>query len=856
LGVHQFTTNITGLQAGVYKWSITATGAYRSNSATDPTKVSNDDTRFLFWGPRGVAVDNSFESPFFGRIYAAEGAGGTVSEGSPNPTRTTTRGIYILNSALTDTTQQGSTAHSGNINWAAPAGLYRVSVAPDGKVYMADNSIDHAGVWIMDPANPSATFTPVFTPGTSDLTVHGRIPHCYVDGIEENTKLFTFDAGNNTTGNINRYDIGNATLPWTTAPSAVIYDDAANGNLQQNMNSCIVPDGRGGWWISQYRAGNSTLAIPSLIHLTSTGTLTNFGAHPNIIGSYQGGLAVNADNNLLAMGTTAGSLKVFEINFDGAGIPSLTFKYDIAIGNGGVANGYTIGTAFDVANNIYAIDNQRERLRVFALPKTDNNFTTPASSKSLIVVTTVNKPLVESTVPANGANDVSVNLNSISITFDQEMNTNITGTVEVMNTSTNAVTGSVSSPQWSADNKTVTLNFSGQLDYVTNYTIKISGFNSSSNVQMNENTENSFTTAARPVIINAVPANGANNVSINLNNVSITFNKKMNLLITGVSTIQFGANITGTFASPYWSSDSKTVTLTFTGTLDYSTNYTLHIGGFTDDMGGIMNDTVLNFTTEQKPVQKVMLFVNKDLSPWTDHAKTFTLRQSRQIKFTGTDNFDGSVTFEDVEDGLYRLYDGEHDIKDQVIYGTTGFGLSYFTVLFGLQNSGTATNSVIDAIYDGNAIASGNIVPGGKKLTLQAKGNGASSYTYIWRGTWNGNAGINVDSDILITDALDNIADVHCTITGLSDELILPRVVTPNADGENDFFYVHGLETYPENELRIFNRSGTEVFRAKNYRNNTWNGNNLPDDVYFFNLSLIDTNGAITTKTGYVHLKK
>lgn len=855
LGVHQFKTNITGLQAGAYKWSITATGAYRSNSATEPTKVSNDEPRFLFWGPRGITVDNSFESPFFGRIYAAEGAGGTVTEGAPNPTRTTTRGIYILNAALNDTTQQGSTAYSGSVNWALPAGLYRVSVALDGKVYMADNSVDHAGVWIMDPANPTGTFNPVFTPGTGDLSVHGRIPHCWIIDTGVNTQLFTFDAGNNTTGNINRYDIGNTTLPWATAPSAVIYDDALNGNLQQNFNSCIVPDGSNGWWISQYRANNSSVTIPSLIHFSSTGTVTNFGDHPDIVGSYQAGLAVNSDNTLLALGTIPGSLKVFEISFDGSGVPSLTFKYNAAIGNGGVANGYTIGVAFDVADNIYAIDNQRERLRVFALPKTDNSFTTPAPSKSVVVITSAVKPLVESTVPANAATDVSVNLNSISVTFNQEMNTGIAGTVEIVNTQTSATEGSVSSPQWSGDSKTVTLAYSGQLDYVTNYTIKISGFKNSSNVQMDENTGNSFTTTARPVLISTTPANGANNVSINLNNVSITFNKAMNSLIAGATEIKFGASVVGAFTSPYWSSDSRTIILTFTGALDYNTNYTLNIGGFTDNTGAVMEDAVINFTTEQKPLQKVTLFINKDLSPWVNHAKTFTLRQGGQVKFNGLDNLDGSVTFEDVEDGLYRLYDGENDVKDQVIYGTTGFGLSYFTILFGLQNSGKATGSVIEATYDENAITSGDIVIGGKKLILLAKGNGANDYTYVWRGTWKGHI-IDISGDMLMNDELDNIVDVHCTITGLSDELILPRVVTPNGDGENDFFYIHGLEAYPQNELRIFNRSGTEIFRAKNYRNNTWNGNNLPDDVYFFSISLIDANGAITTKTGYVHLKK
>ncbi|MDR0581983.1 MAG: T9SS type A sorting domain-containing protein, partial [Prevotellaceae bacterium] len=41
---------------------------------------------------------------------------------------------------------------------------------------------------------------------------------------------------------------------------------------------------------------------------------------------------------------------------------------------------YAIGVAFDAAGNLYAIDNNMERLRVYALPKAANTFTTPAQA--------------------------------------------------------------------------------------------------------------------------------------------------------------------------------------------------------------------------------------------------------------------------------------------------------------------------------------------------------------------------------------------------------------------------------------------------------------------------------------------
>ncbi|MDR1984145.1 MAG: Ig-like domain-containing protein [Prevotellaceae bacterium] len=860
LGVHEFTTTISDLPLGTYKWSITAKGVYRSNSATDPTKVSNDDPQFKFSDSRSIAVDNTFDSPFFGRVYISDAQG--TGAGS------TGEGIFILNAALSDTTNQNGNGYKGNVAWLTTSSPFRASVAPDGKVYITDWSDAHSGIWVMDPANPTTAFTPVFG-GTRDglglsssggVNIHGSISHCWITGTGADTKLFTIDEDYTdaiATDKINilQYNIGVLENPWTVAPSAIAYNDVQYGNLQQNGNSCIVPDTFGGWWISQNRgAGVNTTAIPSLIHVNSQGTLTNFGGNPDIPNSNQSGLAISIDGTMIAVGCQ-NTVRVFDVVYDVNNMPAITLKYTINTTTFGTN---THGLAFDRVNNLYVASSANStavatRVGVFAFPIADNTFTTPAPYNSSIVITSLDKPVVENTVPANGATDISVNLNSISITFSHEMNTSVDGVVQVVNTQTSVATGSVSSPQWSADNKTVTFNYSGQLDYATNYTIKISDFKNSSNVMMDEDANNSFTTSELPTVVSTTPANGATNVSVYLNSISVTFSKAMNQSAAGSLAIKTGGVSVGTISAPQWYADSKTVTYTFTGSLDYSTNYTLEIAGFFDNAGNEITETVYNFTTEQKII---VLYINKDNATWINHEKTFTLRQNGEIKYTGNDNLDGSVAFVNVKDGMYRLYDGTTDLKDQVVYGTAGFGLSYFTILYGLQNSGKANGSVINATYNDNVIASGDIVVSGKKLVLTAVGNGASDYTYIWRGTWKGNANINITDNMLVNDNLDNIVDVHCTITGLGDEVILPKVLTPNADGENDFFYVHGLEVYQSNDLRIFNRAGTEVFRAKNYKNNTWNGSDLPDDVYFIRLSLTDANGAISTKTGYVHLKK
>lgn len=60
---------------------------------------------------------------------------------------------------------------------------------------------------------------------------------------------------------------------------------------------------------------------------------------------------------------------------------------------------------------------------------------------------------------------------------------------------------------------------------------------------------------------------------------------------------------------------------------------------------------------------------------------------------------------------------------------------------------------------------------------------------------------------------------------------------SPNGDGQNDYFTIEGISQYPNNELTIFNRWGTEVFKMKGYKNaweGTWNNKQLPNGTYFY----------------------
>jgi gliding motility-associated-like protein len=72
------------------------------------------------------------------------------------------------------------------------------------------------------------------------------------------------------------------------------------------------------------------------------------------------------------------------------------------------------------------------------------------------------------------------------------------------------------------------------------------------------------------------------------------------------------------------------------------------------------------------------------------------------------------------------------------------------------------------------------------------------------------------------------------------DKLFFYSAFTPNNDGENDFFYISNLEKFPDNNLKIYNRYGKQIYSATNY-DNTWNGtylgNIVPTGTYFYILN-------------------
>ncbi|MEI7801365.1 MAG: gliding motility-associated C-terminal domain-containing protein, partial [Bacteroidota bacterium] len=229
--------------------------------------------------------------------------------------------------------------------------------------------------------------------------------------------------------------------------------------------------------------------------------------------------------------------------------------------------------------------------------------------------------------------------------------------------------------------------------------------------------------------------------------------------------------------------------------------------------------------------------------------------------------------------GIWTLHSGTGNIDDPNSQVTSvsslgsGTNVFYWTISNGTctyLDSATlqTTVLVIDAGNDQSTCDTTNLQLAGS----QSSGSG------IWSSPDNGitfsnpndpsatASGFTVGPNIVIWTVTDgNCIEIDTLIITIKppeecveDSLEMPTGFSPNGDGPNDFFVIHGLVRYPDNELKVFNRWGNLVYEKKNY-NNEWDGTNnsgdkLPDGTYF---AIFNVTGQPTlTLTGYVDMRR
>jgi gliding motility-associated-like protein len=142
---------------------------------------------------------------------------------------------------------------------------------------------------------------------------------------------------------------------------------------------------------------------------------------------------------------------------------------------------------------------------------------------------------------------------------------------------------------------------------------------------------------------------------------------------------------------------------------------------------------------------------------------------------------------------------------------------------------------------------------------------GISPYDYSWTGSDFESTNQNIANLSAGAYTLTVIDANGCKATATSRItepafLEMPNGYSPNFDGDNDNFVIHGIDAYPDNTFIVYNRWGNIVYEKNDYANE-WDGNNnageaLPDGTYFVILTVMVNGDAEKTLTGYVDLRR
>jgi gliding motility-associated-like protein len=86
--------------------------------------------------------------------------------------------------------------------------------------------------------------------------------------------------------------------------------------------------------------------------------------------------------------------------------------------------------------------------------------------------------------------------------------------------------------------------------------------------------------------------------------------------------------------------------------------------------------------------------------------------------------------------------------------------------------------------------------------------------------------------------------------------LLVPPFFTPNGDGQNDVFYLNGMEFYPNSSISIFNRYGKlikQITPSNPFWDGTFEGEKLPANDYWYVLKI---DNATAERKGHFSLKR
>lgn len=318
-----------------------------------------------------TAIDNNPKSDYFGHIYLANRKGVGVCE------------IHILDYKYQPIFKTSDDYTTFNV-------IGRPSIDSEGYVYWPDWGDLKSGINVMNPTN---YYTTSFFKGTHDndngvwyntsssTDLGSSTPSVSIYGTGKETKLFAINEDSGKYGQLPKngyliYQLGNEdgtiSRQWKTSPTQIVnVEDTKNGNL------AIVGTSHGAW-ICQPTTTNQQGSY-ALMFYDNQGQRQYASTDPQIINGANGaGIAINREENLLAMVNADGNILLFNITWNGD-IPTLTLNTTYTTAYNAISSMH-----FDYAGNLVTTSGNNFgnkddlRLVIYSTPTDKNSITIPA----------------------------------------------------------------------------------------------------------------------------------------------------------------------------------------------------------------------------------------------------------------------------------------------------------------------------------------------------------------------------------------------------------------------------------------------------------------------------------------------
>ena len=181
---------------------------------------------------------------------------------------------------------------------------------------------------------------------------------------------------------------------------------------------------------------------------------------------------------------------------------------------------------------------------------------------------------------------------------------------------------------------------------------------------------------------------------------------------------------------------------------------------------------------------------------------------------------------------------------------------------------------VVGNVLDNDTLAGAKITDSTKVAITLIDNDGLSGVSFAPNGEITVPQGANegtyrVRYNLCMAQQLSVCDDAVVTIVITKDKpLTIYNGVSSNNDGKNDGFTIEGIEAYPKNTLKIFNRWGVLVYEKEGYtnaepfdgysngRSTVEQGKRLPQGTYYYILDYQDSVGKTHNQSGWLYLKK